>query len=666
MNTTLTFERISMPGASLGEENPLPDIPGFPDAHSDVPLDPSIPPEQRRYFNYGRVNSILPYRKQDGYDRNQTPREYDGVVLENKYLRAVFFPQFGGKLWSLYDKERGRPLLHENPVFQPANLALRNAWTSGGVEWNLGMTGHSPLTLSPLHTAVLALDDGTPVLRMYEWERIRRISFQLDCYLPEDSRFLFVRVRLRNTRDETVPVYWWSNIAVDETPDSRVLAPADTAFCYDYSRVITKRPVPLYEGMDSSYTTRIPRAMDLFFDLPPAQRKWEAVLDGKGEGLVQTSTDLLQGRKLFLWGNSAGGRHWQEFLAAPGKAYLEIQAGLANTQMEHLPMPANAGWEWLEAYGPMRADPQRVHSQNWQEAYGCVDARLETELPRKFLDAELARLAVELEREEAPLRCGSGWAALELRRVGLSDCFPGEKARFTAASLTKEQQPWLELLETGAFPARAPSEYPAAYLTQEEWIPLLEEAVRSGRSDHWHAWLQLGVMYCAREDWENARKAFETSFARTGNAWAKRNLAMLESENAAANLLLEAVEMLPVLPIAVECGQFLLKAQRWADFVDFYDQLPCAVQLHGRLRAMRAQAAIELEEFDYALEILTNGTTVCDMREGEVLLSDLWVELHARRLGKQEGLPVDDALRARAKREFPIPEELDFRMKNED
>lgn len=670
MKTSLTFEKHRMPGARLGEENPLPDLQGMPDAHSDIPVDPSIPPQERRYFNYGRIGSILPYRKQDGYDRSRKMREYDSIVLENAYLRAVFFPQFGGKLWSLYDKQAGRPLLHENPVFQPANLALRNAWTSGGIEWNLGMTGHSPFTLSPLHTAILTLSDGTPVLRMYEWERIRQVSYQIDAYLPENSRYLFVRVRLHNTRKEEVPIYWWSNIAVDETPDTRVLAPADEAFCFDYSRMITKRPVPLYNGEDSSYTTRISRAMDLFFDLPASQRKWEAALDGKGQGLIQTSTDRLQGRKLFLWGNSAGGRHWQEFLSVPGRAYLEIQAGLANTQMEHLPMPGGAVWEWLEAYGAMSADPQKVHSENWQEAYRCVDAQLERDLPRAQMDAELTRLQTELAQQAAPIQNGSGWAALELLRRGEEERFSGEQALFSAASLGEEQEPWVQLLKTGSFPCADPTSPPAAYLTQEEWALLLGQAVRSGRSDHWHAWLQLGVMSAAKGDFPKAREAFQNSLARQENAWALYGLAMLdnlEGEGAkAADLLLQAAGLLPILPLVTECGRQLLRSGRWEQFPDFYDGLPENLRLDGRMQAMRAQAAIELADFALAERLLKQDICISDMREGEVLLSDLWVELHARQLAAQEGLPLDDALRARARREHPVPGALDFRMKGED
>ena len=74
----------------------------------------------------------------------------------------------------------------------------------------------------------------------------------------------------------------------------------------------------------------------------------------------------------------------------------------------------------------------------------------------------------------------------------------------------EEQHPWLQLLEEGVFPETDPSEAPAAYLTQAEWIPLLLKAAEGG-SDHWHSWLQLGVMYCAQGQRDKARDAFERS-----------------------------------------------------------------------------------------------------------------------------------------------------------
>src|SRR5437773_627507 len=76
--------------------------------------------------------------------------------------------------------------------------------------------------------------DGTPVLRLYEWERVRCVPFQIDCWLPDDSPFLMVRVRIINPNDHAIPMYWWSNIAVPEHADVRVLGPADKAYRHDY------------------------------------------------------------------------------------------------------------------------------------------------------------------------------------------------------------------------------------------------------------------------------------------------------------------------------------------------------------------------------------------------------------------------------------------------
>ena len=667
MKTKLSFLKTMMPGANLGPENPLPDIKNPPAAATDIKVDETIEPDETKYFDYGKVSTILPYKLQDGYDRDKRVREYDTVVLENDYLYAVFFPQFGGKLWTLYDKVNEKHLLQTNPVFQPCNLALRNAWTSGGVEWNIGISGHTPYTVSPLHATTLKLKDGTPVLRMYEWERVRQVTYQIDAYLPEDSKHLFLRVRLCNTKDTETPIYWWSNTAVYESEDTRVLCPADRAFNWGYGSTFRKVPVPMFEGVDSSYTTRVSHSMDMFFNIPKEQRRWEAALDGNGEGLVQTSTDLLRGRKLFMWGNGSGGKRWQEFLAAKGQAYSEIQAGLANTQMERLPMPANAVWEWVEAYGYLKGEPEKVHAENWQEAYNHVGGILENDLPRTKLDAELARLAVELDEQVAPTAYGSGWAALELCRRGLKDTFAKEKAVFAKESITDEQKPWLTLLESGTFPDADVKDEPAAYLTQEEWLPLLKAAIDSGKSDHWHAWLQLGVMYCAAFDFDKAREAFETSFARKANAWAKRNLAALVSLNEdhkqAADLLLEAVTLQPQLHIAVECGRTLLTGERYEECAAFCDKLPESIRMHGRIQVIRAQVAAKLGDIALAKSMLDSDIQVYDIREGEVLLSDVWIEVYTKILAKEKGVDEASIEQKDVLAVYPIPQRYDFRMR---
>jgi hypothetical protein len=235
---------LTMPTADVGPLNPLPGLDSQADLHAVV--DPGeADAEMRRNIAYGRVRSVLPYLEQDGYGRDRRPAEHPVAVLENEHLRATFLLALGGRLWSLVHKPTGREVLYRNPVLQPANLALRNAWFAGGVEWNIGTIGHSPLTCEPLHAVRVLQPDGTPVLRMYELERLREVVFQVDAWLPADSPVLLVHVRIVNPNDVETPMYWWSNVAVPQSTDVRVLAPADAAWQLAYDTPVRRVPVPV-------------------------------------------------------------------------------------------------------------------------------------------------------------------------------------------------------------------------------------------------------------------------------------------------------------------------------------------------------------------------------------------------------------------------------------
>jgi len=214
---------------------------------------------------------------------------------------------------------------------------------------------------------------------MYEFERIRQVPFQIDVWLPADSRYLLVFVRIVNPHEEQIPMYWWSNIAYHEHPKTRVVVPAEKAYRFGYGhRGLSRKQVPLIEGVDVTYSVNLGHSADFFFDIPNQDRKWISAIDEDETGLFQTSTDRLLGRKLFVWGSGPGGHAWQEFLSVPGKPYIEIQAGLAHTQMEHIPMPGKTEWSWLEAYGCVKTDPDAVHRGSWGEATATVGAAAES------------------------------------------------------------------------------------------------------------------------------------------------------------------------------------------------------------------------------------------------------------------------------------------------
>ncbi len=668
--TELNVTTYEMPAARLGPENPLPPLVAPGAACGGIEVHESVPQADREYIGYGEVNGCLPHRWQDDYDRVRRPRAFRVAVLENEILRATFLMEFGGRLWSLYHKPADRELLYVNPVFQPANVAIRNAWISGGVEWNVSVRGHATHTSSPIFMARARGDDGRPILRMYEWDRIRGVPYQLDAWLPGGSGVLYVRVRLVNPHDHEIPMYWWSNIAVPEAPDVRILVPTDRAYNHGYRGMLSQVSIPVCGEIDVTYPTRIPSAGDYFYRIPDGGRRWIAAVDRSGRGLFQTSTSRLVGRKLFVWGMGPGGLRWQDWLSEPGHPYVELQAGLTWTQSHCLPMPAGTEWSWLEAYGLMEADPAVVHGQDWCAAWRAAERRLNEILPQERLEAE--RVLTEGTANRPPeqiLQRGSGWGALEGRRRERAGERPFCSAAlvFDDASLGEDQAPWLALLEDGGFPERDPADPPGAWLVQPEWRALLTDAVQTGRNDHWLAWLHLGVMAYHAGEVDAAKRAWTTSLDMAASAWAWRNLAVLAKHEGrtaeAANLWIKSLRMLPnLLPLAVECCQALIDADRAGELIALLDTLGSSVRTNGRVRTFEARAALEVGELDRVERILSADLELATVREGEVVLSDLWFAMHEKRLAAVEGVAIDDELRERVRREYPPPAHLDFRM----
>ena len=651
----VTEETLYIDGADLGGYSSVP------------PLveDKNVQTRQRRdtfdhegvYLGYGNVDTILPYVRQECYTRMLSRKAYRSIVVENDCIRAVFLPELGGKLWRLTDKIRQKELLYVNDVVRPCNLALCNAWTSGGVEWNVGLVGHSPFTCSPLHTAVL--EEETPtgrmqVLRMYEFERIRRVVYQMDFYIPPHGRFLHARISLYNLRDEVVPMYWWSNIAVPEEDEARVIVPADSAYTNEQDTVI-KVPTPVIEGRDISYPMRIRQAKDYFFDIPEEEPKYIAYAR-KGEPLfLQASTSRLKGRKLFVWGQGTGSQHWQNFLTREAGRYCEIQAGLAKTQYGCIPMGAGETWEWIELYGAVPADEEALFG-GYEQAQAHMRAALGRLPEFANLEQELEDTAAMARRPGRKILDGSGFGYLENQK-GLyrekRERLPAHLA-FTSwqeiANPDMRIAPWLALLKGEAL-QMDPAKPPMSYMLYEEWEALLQERGASG----WWQCLQLGILAFARQEYTKARQWLTDSLADAITPWALIVMAHIavrtqESEQA-ISFARQALQLEQADVSLIRAAlRVLLENEAYTDIVDMalIDDVRC--QLY------RAQAFLAMGQWEKAEKLLMQdgGLEVPDIREGENTLTSLWAAIQKKR--------AENAGREWDASTAPLPYKLDFRM----
>nr|WP_238357204.1 DUF5107 domain-containing protein [Kribbella italica] len=608
-----------MPVAALGAENPLPPLRGHRDLHRVENLD-SLPEDLAENIRYGGLRGVLPCLDQDGYGRTLTEQPLPTLVLENDHLKATVLPSLGGRLYSLVHKPSGQELLYRNPVIQPANLALRNAWFAGGVEWNLGSTGHWTGTCSPMHAARVEGPDGTPVLRLREWERSRNLVVQLDFWLPADSDLLYVGARIQNPSPDVVPAYWWSNIAVEQSPETRVLVPAEEAWRFGYGKKLDLIGVPEYDGIDLTYPMRHRRAVDFFFEPLPGQRPWIAALDAEGNGLVQASTERLRGRKLFVWGEGRGGRRWQEWLSPglEGPGYCEIQAGLARTQLEHLKLPGATSWSWLEAYGRVSVDPVVAHGE-WGVAWPAVDGVLDRRL-EDLAEREASWLAVADAAPGEQVAVGSGWGALELKRTGWA---VSEGTPFGEETLGERERAWAPVLEgqapgvvgqAGGVPAGLASAADAGRVAPDgtlvAWKDLLEQA-----EDSWLTWYHRGVARWFADDEAGAVAAWQES---GDNPWALRNLALATGDLAQYE---RATELLPdLVPLVVEAATAALREDP-ARAGRILDRAPSDDQ---RIRLVRVRYLLEIGDAEAAEALLDEGVEPSGVREGDNPLAEYW------------------------------------------
>lgn len=655
----IKFEDYKMPAGAMGEMNPLPDIKNVSYIHAGYQMTDKISEDEKTYLGKGMISTMLPYMMQDNYDRDKKERNFKAAILENDYIKAVFLPEIGGRLWSLYDKKLGKELLYVNPVFQPCNLALRNAWFSGGVEFNVGIKGHNPLTCSPMWCAVDKTDDGD-ILRLYEFERIRGVVYSINAYLPDNSPVLYIKCKIENTTNEQKHMYWWSNIAVPEEEGTRVIVPTDDSFLSFYDQnayLLDKATIPVHEGVDVSYPLNLSSSRDFFYKIPEKNNKWIVSVQKDGAGLLQCSDQKLKGRKLFVWGMGQGGRHWGEWLSVEGSSYIEIQAGLAHTQLEHIPMPGKTTWEWTEGYTAMVGDPAVMHG----DYKGAIDT-VESYLANRVGDLENMPFPTKINSSEIIYK-GSDWGAIE-------EAVRGERVS-SLCSFPKisddESAQWWQLIENNSFPCPDVNETPKSYVKGSFWA----EKLLSLPEQSWYSLLHLGVICYEMGDLEKAKKYWEESIEKTPSAWAMRNLAMLyknELGNAEKGMefILRANELKgDCRSILAEVGAVLTSCNEDEKWLGIYGKLSNELKAIGRLRLLCAVAYINLDKLEKAAEIINPDFVMNDIKEGELSVSHIWFELYRRLYAKEEGVAYDadnKALIEAADKKYPLPKKLDFRM----
>jgi len=675
----ITTDKIKIKGSLLGEKNPLP---MFKATERTAPcaFDETFTEKDKVLFGYETGFQVLPYKMQDNYSRSKEELELKTVVLENENLKAIFLADYGGRLISLFDKNEDRELLFRNSVFQPANLSTRDAWFSGGIEWNIGQFGHSVLTCEPLYFSKMKDDEGNEFLRVYEYERNRKIYFSIDFHLPSKARELSAFVQIVNNNDFEIPMYWWTNIAVKENKNVRIFSETDQVLYIKPESTIkegnihkfgrgTILDLPSLPGKDPSYPLDFDYSSEYFFqNTDNGQSPWEAAVYNDGFTFFERSTSKLQYRKMFCWGNHQGGRNWCDYLSEPGKGdYLEIQAGLAPTQVHGLQMPGKTTWEFTQIFGSTNVDPDTA-SIKWDNAKSFVKGEIEKSLSSE--DVTRRHESFKSYSRKTPVNIihnGSGWGALERKRTEGST---PDGFYFPEEDLKEDQKPWLELLETGKMAPAGKLNNSPSWIVDPVWQSILEDSVANEKENPW-PYIHLGVLLYENDNGEKAVENWQKSISIKATPIAWRNMAMALQNWGEDDQAIDALKRAVALEgssqqsyIIRELMTLLIKKKKMNEAWKYYNSLPPNLKNKERISSLAALAAFERKDDGFLIDLFNRSFAY--IKEGETRLVDLWYAWQTRLLAEKKGIPVSDELKDSVRKSRKPPRNIDFTMSERD
>ncbi|MBQ4287793.1 MAG: DUF5107 domain-containing protein [Bacteroidales bacterium] len=281
-----------------------------------------------------KATKIYPYFRYDGFTSAAEKKEWKTVILENDKLRVRIMPEIGGKVWSVYDKVNGKEIFYDNDAVKFRDIAMRGPWTSGGIEFNFGIIGHTPSTAFPVDYKTVKKEDGTVSCYIGSIDLLTRTHWTVEISLPADKAVMATRVIWHNGSGLYQPYYTWMNSGVKATDNMHLIYPG--AYSVAHGGGIDPWPVDekgrdlrIYENQKygSSKSMHVAGSGKGFFSV------W---WPDDEEGVMHIADrDQKLGRKYFTWALSDQGDIWRELLTDGRTQYVELQSGRLFNQNDY-------------------------------------------------------------------------------------------------------------------------------------------------------------------------------------------------------------------------------------------------------------------------------------------------------------------------------------------
>lgn len=281
-------------------------------------FDPNPIPNPDMYY--------YPYFRFDGFSLKGEKHWWREIVLENDYIKIAIFPEIGGKIWGAIEKSTGNEFIYWNSVVKFRDIAMRGPWTSGGLEFNFGIIGHSPTTSTPVDYIIKSNKDGSVSCFLSTTDLITRTRWEVEVNLQKDKAYLTTKTIWHNPTPLTQPYYQWINGAFH--------AKNDLEFCFPGTHWIghdgEAHEWPIDDqGRNLSWYSQNNFGGDKSYHILGGINDFYACYWHESDfGSVHYSPyDEKIGRKIFLWSQARSGAIWESLLTDNDGQYVECQSG---------------------------------------------------------------------------------------------------------------------------------------------------------------------------------------------------------------------------------------------------------------------------------------------------------------------------------------------------
>ncbi len=286
--------------------------------HNQLPLDPYPP--------FGLLTGYITYPFQFyGSKYFQIDKKKIKIlVAENEYLKIGMAPDYGGRLWFIYDKIRKKEVIHRN--FKEAkfyNSGMGYQYLGGGMELNIP-NAHSQTNARKRECIIREHEDGSASLVMSNTEKIGRLHWSVTFTLFPGEARIKQDVRVSNETHFEERYLYWANCGIPVNENTEFIYPENSGALHgEYENEISW---PIYANKDISILRNVDEAVG-FYMLNAREGYMGYYNHDENFGLVHyADVNDLPGKKYWSWGWHVTALQ-NRFTHAEDVNYGEIQSG---------------------------------------------------------------------------------------------------------------------------------------------------------------------------------------------------------------------------------------------------------------------------------------------------------------------------------------------------